>query len=245
MGRTDFIGLDPKIKRLVVLGDIHGEKDRLLACLQSERREDTAFVSVGDNVGYNDGPASSQVWRILRDWRIPSVCGNHEAWIRGRRLWIVAGPSKELLVDDDAYAWIMGLPLRIEMTTPHLQEKRSVVQHAPLDRELQDWLYLHNEIPPESVFRQMPGDILCFGHTHKAAMYSVDEAGDVDMDFLAVRPSGVLSWELDMSQKRYILDAGSIGRPCRKGDRVLDVGTYGVIELSGGAPKMSLTVIQA
>ena len=83
--QPETITLDKNIMRLVALADIHGEEARLMEVLRRESGETTAFVSVGDNVGYGDGEMSSRVCRILMERNIPSVRGNHEGWMSGRR----------------------------------------------------------------------------------------------------------------------------------------------------------------
>jgi predicted phosphodiesterase len=66
-----------------VLGDIHGNREALLAVLACcSRRGVDAIICIGDIVGYNadsDGCAA-----LMRDWRALAVAGNHDLISIGR-----------------------------------------------------------------------------------------------------------------------------------------------------------------
>lgn len=244
-GRTDHITLDEMITRVIILGDPHGEMKRLTECLWRAQDDETAIFCVGDAVGYEDGPKSSMVCRILRDWKLPTVFGNHERWMCGRRLYIVMPPATNYFVEEDAFRWIATLPYRIIVTTPRWPGKSIHIQHSAYDYSNEDWLYIDDEISPQDALAREPeADVLCTGHTHRPALFEVDAKNSVRKEKLMVRTEDAKSMPV-IAGRKYILDAGSIGRPGGEKDlRQLDVGSYGVIDLSGPAPVLSVRTIR-
>src|SRR5688572_31684671 len=66
-----------------VLGDIHGNREALLAVLACcSRRGVDEVICMGDIVGYNADSDSCAA--LLRDWRALSVAGNHDLISIGR-----------------------------------------------------------------------------------------------------------------------------------------------------------------
>ena len=62
--RTDTLRLPASTARLVVLGDPHGDLIALDLVLAREGKHGTAFVSVGDNVGYADAIVGAPLFTI-------------------------------------------------------------------------------------------------------------------------------------------------------------------------------------
>jgi predicted phosphodiesterase len=66
-----------------VLGDIHGNREALLAVLACcSRRGVDGIICIGDIVGYNADPDSCVA--LMRDWRALAVAGNHDLISIGR-----------------------------------------------------------------------------------------------------------------------------------------------------------------
>lgn len=70
------------IRRILAIGDVHGESETLARTLDRFAREVDAVVCVGDLC---DGPAgvdgARSVLRILRERSVPTVAGNHDRWL--------------------------------------------------------------------------------------------------------------------------------------------------------------------
>ena len=111
--------------RTIVVGDIHGCYDELMALLEkAELGEDDRVVSVGDLI--TKGPKSREVLeKFMTDARFTTVIGNHDLALR--RKWngedIELKPAqkeahKELRDQKDAYASFFNrLPFTIDLDT--------------------------------------------------------------------------------------------------------------------------------
>ena len=241
--QPDTIQLDRKITRLVVLGDIHAEEARLLEVLQRESGETTAFVSVGDNVGYGDGEMSSRVCRILVDRNIPSVRGNHEGWMSGRRLYIVLGPSTNYLVDVDVLPWIAKLPLNLRFATPHLPNSSIVIQHSFYDTKNKDWMF-RDEIFQDRINDYLPeGEIYFIGHSHRPAFCKLGPTSLLETELYDASSQNMKPYTINPAG-RYLVDTGSIGRAEWQKRKVLDTGTYAVLEFGDGRAQVTLKTIR-
>jgi len=290
-GRTEITQLDEKITRLVVLGDPHGGHAKLKACIEREDSPTTQFVSLGDNIGYKGSVDSALVCRILREWGIPSVRGNHEEWIGpSGKMFMVTDPKAGWLLNAEMTAWCKSLPYRIIFKSPRLPGRNIFVQHA-FCSEYEDWLFM-NDIELSNVFlwkpefsqndvvyntyrkkwvytddakREMaigtasadrfisPGtaSILFMGHNHRPALFEQSTAGgsvrrewfdsSVDVaESYTVEPNG-----------RYIVDAGSIGRP-EYMDRnspngwakAWEAGSYAVLDFGIATPTVTFKTVR-
>ena len=229
--RTDDLLLPPSTTRLVVLGDPHGDLDGLETVLAREDRPGTVIVSVGDNIGYADGPTSSEFCRRLAERDIKSVYGNHEAWMdEGGRLFIVNDRGAPRQVSAEAFAWCRSLPFRLHVT--HHGLKISVVHtltnaaepvtwEIPLDHptlratievsEPLGWDYVSNA-NADILADAEHADIVFVGHSHGPAIYVVPRETSTKVhrpDLRSDRPLLVSVSE----NHRYVVDAGSLARP--------------------------------
>ncbi|MEZ6186958.1 MAG: metallophosphoesterase [Planctomycetota bacterium] len=215
--------LGPDVTRLVVLGDPHGDIVGLDEVLQREAGPHTAFVSVGDNVGYADGRLSSELVAMLEAQGIPSVRGNHEAWVEDGTLRLVSdGPPG---LTPEAAAWVAALPRRLKVQAPALPGLEVSVVHA-----VGEWSYVN--VKNARNLLDVEGTQLVFcGHTHRPAIYTLDRAGKVaSRRFEPTRKTPMVA-ELDPAT-RYVVDAGSLARPSRiRGGMAPERSTYAVLDL--------------
>lgn len=222
------LDLGPATRRLVALGDPHGD---LLGLDEVFAREDgpgVAYVSVGDNVGYADGATSSHLVAMLQQRGIPSVAGNHEEGTGddGRLEHKPFGLPPA--VTAEALAWLRALPRRLRVSAPARPDARIVVVHS-----LPGWGY----VKPESAERLLDveeADVVICGHTHRAAVYAVSRDG-VEVSWLSLRRKTPLRvpWRPGV---RYVVDAGSLGRPAgRRGGPQFERSSYAVVDLAAGA----------
>ena len=109
--------------RTIVVGDIHGCYDELIALLEkAELRTNDRVVSVGDLI--TKGPKSREVLDLfMNDRRFTTVIGNHDLQLRRR--WsgedVELKPaqketSRELKPERDAYnSYLNSLPFMIDL----------------------------------------------------------------------------------------------------------------------------------
>jgi hypothetical protein len=101
-------------RRTIVIGDVHGCLDELLALLERcDRSDEDRVVLVGDLVA--KGPDSIGVVQWARESGVDAVLGNHDAHVlRARHGVIVAKPKHQKIADDLSradVAWLDARPL--------------------------------------------------------------------------------------------------------------------------------------
>src|SRR4029453_3479322 len=111
--------------RTIVVGDIHGCYDELMALLEkAEFGENDRCVSVGDLI--TKGPKNREVLELfMTDHRFSTVIGNHDLALRrrwnGEDIELKAAKKethKELKSEKDAYASFLNrLPFTIDLDT--------------------------------------------------------------------------------------------------------------------------------
>ena len=105
------------LRRVGVIGDVHGELGALEAALAlfADRTVD-AVLCVGDIV---DGPGSdeeaAECCRRLRDAQVLAVAGNHERWWLADEMRSVPDPTGRL--PEDVRAYLAGLPATRRLRT--------------------------------------------------------------------------------------------------------------------------------
>lgn len=253
--RRDRLTLADTVARVVVLGDPHGDHAGLDAVLAREDRIGTAFISVGDNVGYSDGAASSVLCRRLIERGIPSVLGNHEAMMdEGGRLAIVADRAAPRQVTPEAFAWCRSLPLRLRVEHPDLRLAVAVVHAlvvsdagAPVawdlptkDQTSQVKLVSDTKGPlwdfvtsanADIVADAEQADIVFVGHSHGPAIYVIAPDGAITTKRLDLAAGESVQIRAKRGY-RYVIDAGSLGRPGHHPEPArLDLATYATLDM--------------
>ncbi|MEZ0228623.1 MAG: metallophosphoesterase [Planctomycetota bacterium] len=223
MERTDFIKLPAAKKRIVVLGDPHGDLIGLIEVLDREDRPEVQIFSAGDNVGYSDGAMSSEMCRILMDRKIPSVTGNHEAWSPDGKLFLPA-PGSGPNLTPEAHAWCQGLPIRIKIQAEAAPDVSMTLVHS-----LPEWGYVSAD-NARSFLALEAADVVFCGHTHRPGIYTVTEDRiDFAVGSLSVKNSPIRA--ALAPGKRFVVDAGSLARPNQGYKSQLEKGSYAAIDL--------------
>ena len=180
--------------RIAVLSDIHGNLPALQACLKKlDRMPHDRVISLGDHVGY--GPYPDEVITILRERKIPSVLGNHDAGAAGRiTLDMFREPNRSLLaqtretLSPENRKYLVDSPLVME-------GDGWIAAHAsPVKPDL--WEYLNSAPACRNVLSQISQTFCLVGHTHVPGIVS-EQIG-----VLRVKPG-----------HRYVINPGSIGQP--------------------------------
>jgi hypothetical protein len=130
--------------RTVIVGDVHGCLDELLALVERcGEPGDTRYVMVGDLVA--KGPDSRGVIAWARASKIEAVLGNHDAAVLRVRDPDVDPPPKAQHVavaatlSDDELAWLAARPLWLELDGTgegsHVVVHGGIVPGVPLDAQ--------------------------------------------------------------------------------------------------------------
>lgn len=223
MERMDLLSLPESKKRLVVLGDPHGDLLGLIEVLEREDRPEVQILSAGDNVGYADGPTSSELVRLLRERKIPSVTGNHEAWSPTGKLFL-APPGAPPDLTPEAHEWCRALPYRIRIEAKAAPGLRLVLVHT-----VPNWDYVSTE-KARGFLHDEDADVIFSGHTHRPAVFTVSEDG-IDMQTASLSPKKSPLRVPLAPGKRYIADAGSLARPNQGFKAQLEKGSYAALDL--------------
>lgn len=195
--------------RLAVISDIHSNADALIRVLaDADLSGVDAMVCLGDVIGY--GPEPNEAIRLIRERNIPTVMGNHELGVVKRDYLKLLNPI--------AY---QSLRITIEMLSG---ESFDFINNLGKSLVCYKSRFVHG-FPPDSptIYMFEPddegmceafgkyGERLCFtGHTHNPEIVEFD--GDFVVRTLLMR--GITNLDKD---KRYIINAGSVGQP-RDGD---------------------------
>lgn len=191
--------------RVAIVSDIHANFEALTAVIEDyQPRGVDRVISLGDNIGY--GPDSEKVTQMVFQLGVTSVVGNHEL----------------ALIDEDAFGSLNfqaqenNLIIREQLTEKSLEYCRQM----PLFIQL-DGMYFVHGFPPDQVngylfevcdnkiahYFSTTNSQICFvGHTHLLSLVSWDGQTASRQKL----PEGC--YKLD-KEKKYIVNAGSVGQP--------------------------------
>ncbi len=190
--------------RLAVISDVHSNLEALRAVLKSidEIGVDQIY-HLGDVVGYNANP--NECVDILRERNVNCLMGNHDAASCGvEDPWFFRSAAKKAALwtsdqlRDDAREFLRNLPDEITFNCSCLG-----VHGSPTSRDdyIIDWLDAMRQL---EYLNGRPVDIVFFGHSHKASLFSERGA----------------THSLEASQRhqlqrnnRYFINPGAVGQP--------------------------------
>ena len=197
------------IMRLAVISDIHSNTDafvRVLADADLSRVDE--IVCLGDIIGY--GPEPNEAIRLIRERNIPTVMGNHELGVVKSDYLNLLNPiaCQSLLI---TIKMLSGESLNFVNGLEHflVSHDSRFVHGFPPDSPT-TYMFEISNVKMKNIFGQYK-ERLCFtGHTHNPEIVEFD--GDFVVRTLLKRE--VTNLDKD---KRYIINAGSVGQP-RDGD---------------------------
>lgn len=197
------------LMRLAVISDIHGNTDAFVEVLaNADLSRVDEMVCLGDVIGY--GPEPNEAILLIRERNIPTVMGNHELGIVRRDYLNLLNPiacqSLQMtikMLSEESLFFVTGLEHFL------VSYDSRFVHGFPPDSPT-TYMFEISNIKMKNIFGQYK-ERLCFtGHTHSPEIVEFD--GDFVVRTLLKR--GVTNLDKD---KRYIINAGSVGQP-RDGD---------------------------
>jgi predicted phosphodiesterase len=197
--------------RYAIISDIHGNHQALRAVKASLKKEQAdEVICLGDIVGYGaePGPCLRETLELCRT----VVAGNHDHGVAGRleTSFFNANARKAVewtagVLNPAEKKQLYDLPLMQEVILPDLAFV--AVHSAPV--QPQEWRYVLSMDEAEYQFEHFPQPLCFIGHSHQPMFWQFSGEGEcsvVGREYLRLEP-----------QKRYIINAGSVGQP-RDGD---------------------------
>jgi predicted phosphodiesterase len=194
--------------RYLVISDLHSNSEALTAVIRRVRRKKfDKVVVLGDFVGYAANP--NKVLDLLSELRQPKI------YIRGNHDKVVAGVDTGENFNSVALAaarWTTA-----KLTPANLRFVRSlpkgprevdgeflICHGSPLDEDA----YVFSDYDAYLIFRESPGDLIFFGHSHIPSLFTLESNG-IRVEAIRGNTAKIV---LDRS-RRYLVNPGSIGQP--------------------------------
>ena len=192
--------------RYALISDIHANLPALEAVLKdvATQRDVAATYHLGDLVGY--APWPNETAQLLRSFKVAGVAGNYDSTVatdykhcgckyedpRQEELSHLSYESTRKHTSADVKRFLGGLPFRIDLRPlgGHQAGPMVTLFHG---NQVLNTVYVHEERPDGFLVKMgeavgaRPGDVVCFGHTHKP-------------------------WHRIVSGVHYV-NTGSVGRP--------------------------------
>lgn len=191
---------------LAILSDVHANLEALQAVLADARRcGASAFISLGDHIGFNGDPAA------CLDLLIPllsaAVQGNHEAellhpGVFGVELYERMMQRTAALLHPEQRDWIASLPLTCDY-------RGLLLLHAP--RQGRRWKRIADAAQADTLFTEHPQHLIFSGHTHRPALYTRENGATTELP-IHYTAGGSCSVPLPPTA-RYLINPGSVGQP--------------------------------
>jgi diadenosine tetraphosphatase ApaH/serine/threonine PP2A family protein phosphatase len=192
-------------KKYAVLGDIHGNLEALDAALRDAREQGvTAYVCVGDVVGYNANP--SECLERARELNCAMVCGNHDHYCsHDERLEdfhplaanVVDWTRRQLSAEQIGFLRDLRFVRTVDGFT---------LVHSTLDMP-EKWGYVFDPLEADASFNYQSTTVCFYGHTHVPVAY--------ERQTRVIRDA-YTKLKVTLG-KRYFINVGSVGQP-RDGD---------------------------
>jgi predicted phosphodiesterase len=214
LGGLDYnAGLPELPLRYLILSDIHSNLEALEVCLGLAQGKYDQAVCLGDLVGY--GPDPDAVIEVVKPLAVVIIRGNHDRACAG-----LTDASDFNLLARLATHWT-----RETLTPGHFEFLRDL---PPGPVMMEDFQLVHGSVQDEDEYilgpgqalpalRELPTQVVCFGHTHCQGGFMLSPAGRYQSIRIPTKEDGrILTLPLEEGG-RYLVNPGSIGQP-RDGD---------------------------
>jgi predicted phosphodiesterase len=203
-----------------ILGDIHGNREALVAALQG--LDDIGIdrlVCVGDIIGYNADPAACVA--LLRERKALCITGNHDLIGTGR-LGFERCSNKAMhslkrtrrVIDEATAAYLCALP------SHRVLEDRFLLTHGGV-RDVEQYMTRPRHLLQNVEFlrRDFPGIRICFfGHTHEQRLFEIDAGAVCELDAdrtPTLRP-----------EREYFINPGSVDASRKRAHKLAEFAVF-------------------
>lgn len=187
--------------RVLILSDIHGNKEALDAVLVDAGDAETIWC-LGDIVGYGPDPAACLEW--VRAHCDIALSGNHDYAVFDLKATENFNPAAAAAakwtrdqLTEEQLAYLRSLDSRVD------RNGVTLAHGSPADPI---WTYILTVIEALDAFDAFDGDRCFVGHTHVACYYL--DSGRTIQRFVAPNDT-----PLALTEGRYIVNPGSVGQP--------------------------------
>lgn len=195
--------------KTAVISDIHGNLEALLTVMEEVRHESAdRVICLGDMVGY--GPQPEEVVQLIREKRIRSVYGNHEAALWDRRIYESMNSNARTSIDITRNLISQSTLDWLKKLKRSLNTENALYVHGLPPHSFTKYISNQNDLGLTDAFGSYEQQIAFCGHTHLLGLYSYDGKNVPRM----LLREGMFT--LNPAQ-RHIINAGSVGQP-RDGD---------------------------
>lgn len=200
--------------RILVLSDLHANATALSAALEATRGRWDRAVCLGDIVGY--GPDPNEVANTIREMGARTIRGNHDKAVADLMATDDFNPVAKAAVEwtrsqltADNLSWLVALP------PGPLETDGIVLVHGAFQDEDE---YVFTPAQALEGLLDSTSALTFFGHTHQQGGFAY-ESSQNNLEVLHIRPRATESFAplRIETQRRYLLNPGSIGQP-RDGD---------------------------
>ncbi len=194
--------------KYLIISDLHSNSEALTAVLRRvKRKKFDKVVVLGDFVGYAANP--NKVIDLLHGLKQPKVFirGNHDKVAAGidtgenfNAVALAAARWTTAKLTPANLRFVRQLP-----KGPMVVDDEFVICHgSPIDEDA----YVFSDYDAYLIFREAPGDLIFFGHSHIPSIFTLEPNG---IRVEAIR-GDTAKIQLDRA-KRYLINPGSIGQP--------------------------------
>ncbi len=203
-----------------VLGDIHGNREALLAALAKlDDRHVDRVICVGDIVGYNADP--DDCVNLLREREALCIAGNHDligtgvlGFERCSNKAMHSLKRTRRTLSSATAAWLRALP------SHRVLEERFLLTHGGV-RDVQQYMtrprhFLQNV---DYLRRDFPGIRLCFfGHTHEQRIFEIDGVRACEIDIERGAPL--------REDREYFINPGSVDASRKRAHKLAELAIF-------------------
>ncbi|MBC8104120.1 MAG: metallophosphoesterase family protein [Cytophagales bacterium] len=187
------------LRRVGVIGDVHGHSSLLDAALQflSPRTDLDALVCTGDIPGDARHGDTDCCCRLLEEHRVFVVRGNHDRWaVENEHERVLLGLSDQWPLSKDSIAYLKSLPATLEFDTPlgpllvcHGTGEDDQTGVYPGDTRA----VLESNDPLHALYGEGRIRVMIAGHTHQRMVRTLDHLHIVNAAAVACERDGSLS----------------------------------------------------
>ncbi|MDM8542358.1 metallophosphoesterase family protein [Desulfococcaceae bacterium HSG9] len=208
--------------RIAIVSDIHGNMEAFQAVVVDiGASKIDAIISLGDNIGY--GPESEEVAKLIREYNIPSVMGNHELGLVDRIYLENFNPiARTSLLKTGSQLSNASIDYNCTLKPFLVMYGMRFVHGFPPDSVI-TYQFMVSEEGILKAFQQFDEKISFTGHSHYLEL--------IDFDGKNVTRRTLNREIVDLDrQHRHIINIGSVGQP-RDGDKhakyaIMDTDAY-------------------